>query len=317
MRQLIRTRAILVAVAVLAGVLAACGRPSPEAGPANSQDSTAGPSLDAGDVPADTRTAQTVPGRAGVRVVSDGPILTPLPPTTTTTAPPATAQNYVVQPGDTLSVIAERFNITTSQLAQANGITDVDTISPGDELIRREGPTMTDDQSPIYVVHEFRVSERNLLDDALDVFQPGWRDEPDTVESGSLSFVADSATFTLGLYHDEQPIGLCWGYRLRLPTGAKSMLIHDVQVRVESRKRGLGRKLVKAALGLARDEGHHHVWGVVEADNEGAHALALSAGAVSAGDTRGDVVYEWRFGVRGTGDPFWNGPPTAEVPVVS
>ncbi len=123
---------------VAALALAACGRPGPENGQAQSEpetvDETAGPSLDAGEVADNTQTGQIITGRAGVRIVSDGPILTPLPPTTPPTTAAPQSQLYEVQPGDTLSVIAERFGISTTALADANGITDVNTIKPGQEL---------------------------------------------------------------------------------------------------------------------------------------------------------------------------------------
>ncbi len=132
---------------------AACGRPSPDTaqgdtdntGDAATQEGvateegamaeeTAGPAMDAGEISDPSQTGQVVTGRAGVRIVSDGPILTPLPPTTPPTTAVPQSQLYEVQPGDTLSVIAERFSITTTALADANGITDVNTIKPGQEL---------------------------------------------------------------------------------------------------------------------------------------------------------------------------------------
>ncbi len=150
------TPTLLVAGSVLLlGLIAAsCGRPSPETSQADPNSETAdsiasdsdsdsdsngdgemaGPSLDAGNVSGNNQAGQVVPGRAGVRIVSDGPILTPLPPTTPPTTAAPQASLYEVQPGDTLSVIAERFGISTTALADANGITDVNTIKPGQEL---------------------------------------------------------------------------------------------------------------------------------------------------------------------------------------
>lgn len=108
-----------VVAAVLVG--AACGRSAPEDASAN---------LDPADEPAS----------AGVQVTSESSVVPPVATTTTaTTAPPAAEPQpggaYVVEPGDTLSVIAERFGLTTEQLSQANNITDVDSIRPGQELI--------------------------------------------------------------------------------------------------------------------------------------------------------------------------------------
>ncbi|MGI9596930.1 MAG: LysM peptidoglycan-binding domain-containing protein [Acidimicrobiales bacterium] len=81
----------------------------------------------------------TEPAVAGIQVVSDEPVVAPAPTpssvaTTATTAAPVSG-NYVVQSGDTLSVIAERFGVSVDALSQANQITDVNTIRPGQELI--------------------------------------------------------------------------------------------------------------------------------------------------------------------------------------
>jgi nucleoid-associated protein YgaU len=46
-----------------------------------------------------------------------------------------TAESYVVQEGDTLGEIAERFGVTVAALAEANGLTDVDHIEAGQVLI--------------------------------------------------------------------------------------------------------------------------------------------------------------------------------------
>lgn len=42
---------------------------------------------------------------------------------------------YVVQPGDTLAELAERFNVTLEQLASTNGIADINHIESGQELL--------------------------------------------------------------------------------------------------------------------------------------------------------------------------------------
>ncbi len=55
-------------------------------------------------------------------------------PVQTTTAPAAALPTYVVQSGDSLSVIAERFGISATALADANGIDDLDTLQVGQEL---------------------------------------------------------------------------------------------------------------------------------------------------------------------------------------
>ncbi|MFW5708759.1 MAG: LysM peptidoglycan-binding domain-containing protein [Chloroflexota bacterium] len=66
----------------------------------------------------------------------------PTPPVTATpdiivvTPPPGVVTSvYVVQPGDTLSGIARRFNTTAIAIAQANGITNVNRIFAGQRLV--------------------------------------------------------------------------------------------------------------------------------------------------------------------------------------
>lgn len=78
------------------------------------------------------------PNEAGVRVISDGPIVAPPPSPEAgdiSAVDPAASQTYEVESGDTLSGIAEKLGIPVDAIAQANNITDVDDIMPGQELI--------------------------------------------------------------------------------------------------------------------------------------------------------------------------------------
>jgi LysM repeat protein len=119
-REVPTRHTLIVSIAALGLAAAGCGRSAPE-----------------GAVAADPGTE---PNIAGVQVVSDEPVIDPtaapaVVTTAPTTAPPATTSTYIVQPGDTLSVIAERFGVSLAALSAANDITDVDSISPGQELI--------------------------------------------------------------------------------------------------------------------------------------------------------------------------------------
>ena len=57
-----------------------------------------------------------------------------LPPGTTPTPPPTGSQTYIVQPGDTLSAIARRFNTSVTTIAQASGISNINYIYVGQRL---------------------------------------------------------------------------------------------------------------------------------------------------------------------------------------
>lgn len=67
---------------------------------------------------------------AGESIVAEPTTTTTLAPETTTT----TRLTYVVQSGDTLSVIADRFGVGTRQLADFNAISDINAIAVGQEL---------------------------------------------------------------------------------------------------------------------------------------------------------------------------------------
>lgn len=105
---------------------AGCGRSAPEGAAGTTND---GPE----------------PAAAGIRAVSEQTVVPPAPttvptvttpaPTTTASVAPAPTGTYVIEPGDTLSVIAERFGVSVDALSEANNITDVNSIRPGQELI--------------------------------------------------------------------------------------------------------------------------------------------------------------------------------------
>lgn len=73
---------------------------------------------------------------AGVTTVRDSSTTasTAKASTSAATAAPTTQATYVIQSGDTLSVIAERFGIKTAALAEFNAITDVNSIKVGQEI---------------------------------------------------------------------------------------------------------------------------------------------------------------------------------------
>lgn len=58
------------------------------------------------------------------------PTATPIPRPT----PTPTATVYVVQPGDTLSGIAARFNVTVDDLVESNRIVNADSLQVGQEI---------------------------------------------------------------------------------------------------------------------------------------------------------------------------------------
>jgi LysM repeat protein len=74
------------------------------------------------------------------------PIQTTTPTTTTTTTTVAPSDFlYVVQSGDTLGKIAERFSVTVAAIVERNGLASADDIEAGQSLEIPEGLLVVDD----------------------------------------------------------------------------------------------------------------------------------------------------------------------------
>jgi N-acetylmuramoyl-L-alanine amidase len=71
----------------------------------------------------------------------------------------AATAGYTVRPGDTLSGIAVQHSVTTSALAQANGITDPDRIVAGRTLTIPTGASASSSRSGVTTVHTVAAGE--------------------------------------------------------------------------------------------------------------------------------------------------------------
>lgn len=122
------------------GVAAPAGEPAPpiEASPvAGIENQTTGAQPPSASMPAsqDIPTAQPVPGQTSAQA-------TPTEPTI-----------YIVQPGDTLSNIATKFDVTLEDLMLANGLANPDYVQVGEELLIPIGglPPVTPTSTPVPV----------------------------------------------------------------------------------------------------------------------------------------------------------------------
>ncbi len=77
------------------------------------------------------------------------PIQTTTPTTTTTTTTVAPGDIvYVVQSGDTVGKIAERFSVTVQSIVESNGLASPDAIQAGQSLNIPEAVVIIDDSKP-------------------------------------------------------------------------------------------------------------------------------------------------------------------------
>ena len=107
------------------------------------------------------------------------------------------------------------------------------------------------------------------------------------------AFLDDPATFALGAYADDEPVGLAWGIRMRSPSGRLTTYLHELAVRTDHRRRGIGTALVTAAIDLGRRRGSTRFWLSTGGHNDAAQALYASLGG--GRKPLGDVNYWWEL----------------------
>ncbi|MCB0968847.1 MAG: GNAT family N-acetyltransferase [Ilumatobacter sp.] len=140
------------------------------------------------------------------------------------------------------------------------------------------------------------IRELALGDEAalIDLYAAVLPDSPTAVgrdRAAASAFLGDTATFALGAYLDGDPVGLAWGIRMRSPSGRLTTYLHELDVRADARRRGIGSALVTEAMAIGRRRGSTRFWLSTGGHNEVAQAVYASLG----GDRKplGDVNYWW------------------------
>ena len=95
----------------------------------------------------------------------------------------------------------------------------------------------------------------------------------------------------LGLIGGE-PAGFVSGVELTHPDKGVEMFLYELAVDEPVRRRGVGRALVEALAGIARERGCYGMWVLTDEDNEAAVATYRRAGATADERT---FLLEWRF----------------------
>lgn len=133
-----------------------------------------------------------------------------------------------------------------------------------------------------------------MVTELLDVCLPGWSDALAPGASGPLAFLADSATFALGGYVDNEPAGLLWGVHVRRPHGDHMTYVHELDVVPTHRRTGVATLLMEAAHGLARQRGSTELWLVTRASNGASIALYEQLGGTRTWED-GASRYVWQL----------------------
>ena len=106
-------------------------------------------------------------------------------------------------------------------------------------------------------------------------------------------FLSDPTTVALVAHTGDRVAGWAWGYRQIRPDGDTMLLLYELDVVAEERRKGIGTSLVDAFLELGQREGHRRMWVLTEIDNEAAIALYEATGGERV--QRGNVSYQWQL----------------------
>jgi ribosomal protein S18 acetylase RimI-like enzyme len=94
-----------------------------------------------------------------------------------------------------------------------------------------------------------------------------------------MKFLSDPANYLFLALEDERVAGSLFGYSLVHPPMRESQfLLYEIDVRPQSRGRGIGKALVKAFISEARTAGAFEVWVITNQSNAAAMAMYAACG---------------------------------------
>jgi ribosomal protein S18 acetylase RimI-like enzyme len=105
-------------------------------------------------------------------------------------------------------------------------------------------------------------------------------------------FLAEPTHHLLVAYDGDAPLGFVSGVELTHPDKGTEMFLYELAVDEAVRRRGVGRTLVEALEGLAREHGCYGMWVLADHDNEAARVTYARAGGRMASRP---VMIDWDF----------------------
>jgi ribosomal protein S18 acetylase RimI-like enzyme len=112
-----------------------------------------------------------------------------------------------------------------------------------------------------------------------------------------LKFLSDPANYLFLALEGERVAGSLFGYSLvHPPMRAPQFLLYEIDVRPQSRRRGIGKALVEAFIAEARAAGAFEVWVITNRSN--AAAMAMYAACALRRENPDDVMLALPLGAR-------------------
>jgi ribosomal protein S18 acetylase RimI-like enzyme len=117
-------------------------------------------------------------------------------------------------------------------------------------------------------------------------------DRPPTA-ARTADFLAKPGHHLLFAFHGDEAVGFASCVEMSHPDKGTELFLYELGVADHAQRSGIGRRLVDAALTLAKDLGCYGAWTITEDDNTAALATYRSAGA-EADPTSVTEVWGWR-----------------------
>ena len=137
------------------------------------------------------------------------------------------------------------------------------------------------------------------VSDVDDVMAAGHLFDSPTRPDLAARFLASPGHHLLVAYGDgdggEVPVGMVTGVEMTHPDKGTEMFLYELGVDEAYRRRGIGRALVTALAGVAREHGCYSMWVLSEPDDPAALATYRAAGAQAS---TGALMHTWALAGR-------------------
>ena len=137
-----------------------------------------------------------------------------------------------------------------------------------------------------------RIVRLAVGDDSVVLAGSGLFDDAPTKAWTETFLSSEGHHLLVAIDGGDTPIGFVSGVETTHPDKGTEMFLYELSVHADHRKQGVGRSLVEALAGLARERGCYGMWVATEPDNAAALATYLAAGAAAPEPC---VTLAWTF----------------------
>jgi ribosomal protein S18 acetylase RimI-like enzyme len=106
-----------------------------------------------------------------------------------------------------------------------------------------------------------------------------WVDRPPHDDAGAARFLANERNHLLVAFDGKEPVGMVLAHELDRRHGDEwKMLLYEIDVREDRRRRGIGRTLMRRFGELCRERGYPLAWVLTDEENPRAMAFYAACG---------------------------------------